>query len=97
MVYISLLTNVQGELTMYRRQRSRVERLPATSCRAIGRETSTEAEQPEAENDGGNDETRDLNCLITTQHLATVLPRPQRNYLHAVGNLYSPDEKSRED
>ena len=48
---------------------------------------SAVAEQPEAENEGGNDEARVANCLLTTKHLSTVLPCPQTNYLHAVDEI----------
>ena len=58
-----------------------------TSCRKWHGGRKAEAEQPEAENEGGNDEARVANFLLTTQHLATVLPRLQTNYLHAVGEI----------
>ena len=68
-----------------------------TSSRKSTWRSNAVAEQPEAENNRENDKTRVTNCLITTQHLATAVPHPQRNYLHAVGNLCSPDKKSRVD
>ena len=48
----------------------------------------------EAKGDGGNIKLGFKIALITIQRLAMVFPRPHANYLHAVGNLYSPDEKS---
>ena len=46
---------------------------------------NTVAERPDAENDGGNKKSRVRNCLLSSQCLATMIPRTPLNNLPCSG------------